>query len=89
MSEYAQSNKNEMFTFWVDSGRNWSETHMFAERIHEEQTEASRGWDSMRGKDIKAKYGTEKALKLMESRTAQGWWYEDPDFPGDSDDARP
>lgn len=80
-------NKNEMFTFWVDSGRNWSETQLYAERIHQEQTEAERGFDSMRGKDIKVKYGADKGQKLINARKTQGWWYEDPDFPGDEDDA--
>ena len=86
-SEYCTTNKLEVFTFWVDSGRKWDETKLFAQRIHEEQNSSERGWDSMRGKEIKEKYGLEKAKTLMESRKKQGWYYEDPDFPGDEDDA--
>lgn len=88
-SEYFSSNKLEIFTFRVDSGRSWEETKMFAQRIHEEQNSSGRGWDSMRGKDVKAKYGDVKGQKLMETRRTQGWFYEDPDFPGDPDDACP
>ena len=41
----------------------------------------------MRGKEIKDKYGAVKGKTLMETRRKQGWYYEDPDFPGDEDDA--
>ena len=86
-SDYAITAKQEVFTFWVNSDRNWTDTHLHAERIHQEKNEAERGWDSMRGKDIKARYGNEKGERLMNTRRTQGWWYEDADFPEDADDA--
>ena len=88
MYDYFQQNKVELFNCWLDNEQSWDKCKIMVDRIHEQQNESKRGWISMQGRDIKARYPAQKATQIIESRKSEGLYYEDPDFPGDDDDTK-
>ena len=80
MFDYFQSNKVELFNIWLDSGKNWDQCQLHVKRSQESRNSSTRGWTSIQGRDIKAKYPAEKAKTLMETRYNAGMYYDDPDF---------
>ena len=85
--DYFQANKVELFNFWLDSNQSWDACQLHVQRSQEHENESKRGWVSVQGRDIRAKYPEAKAKQLMDARKADGMYYEDPDFPGDDDDS--
>lgn len=84
---YFQSNKVELFNLWLDSNRDWESTTLKVERLQQQVNQSSRGWISVKGKDIVVQYGKEKGEQIIQSRTTSGLYYDDEDFPNDIDDA--
>lgn len=87
--EYSQSNKLECFNLWLDSDKSWDAIKLHVDRIHQQENCSKRGWVSVQGRDIRAKYPEDKANQLIASRKQEGLYYEDPDFPGDDDETSP
>ena len=89
LASFYQTNRTELFNFWVDSGKSWRECELKVKRSIEARNIATKGWKAIQGKDLKKRFEDEtKYKKLVESRKASGLFYEDTDFPGDDDEAR-
>eukprot|EP00435_Cladocopium_sp_Y103_P061461 s1366_g23.t1 len=86
LSEYLQTNKTDLFNFWMDSGKNWNEVQLKVNRSVEAKNTASKGWEAVQGKTLRERYTEEKFDRLVAARKAAGLFYEDEDFPGDEDD---
>lgn len=87
MGEYFETHKNECFGIWLDSNKSWDAVKLHVQRIHQSVNESSRGFISVKGRDIKEQYGDTKGQQIINKRTADGWYYADPDFPDDPDEA--
>ena len=88
LNEMYTSNKQELFSIWLDQDRDWNACTLEVERRQESQNVSKRGWKAVQGKELKAKYSEEKWQKVLQARKAAGLFYEDEDFPGDDDDPR-
>ena len=86
MHDYFETNKVELFNFWLDHDKNWDECKLYVDRIHESGNRSTRGFKSMKGRDIKAAYGDTKGQEIIEARKKIGWCYKDDDFPDDDDE---
>ena len=88
LNEMYTSNKQELFSIWLDQNRDWNACTLEVARRQESQNVSKRGWKAVQGKELKAKYSEEKWQKVLQARKAAGLYYEDEDFPGDDDDPR-
>ena len=88
LNDMYTSSKQELFSMWLDQGKDWSACSLEVERRQEQQNVAKRGWQAVQGKVLKTRYSPEKWEQVLKSRKAQGLYYEDEDFPGDDDDPR-
>lgn len=86
MYDYFASNKVECFNLWLDHNRDWDAVALEVQRIHEEGTEARRGWVATQGKTIRETHDPEKAEQIISARKAAGMWYASDDFPEDDDE---
>ena len=82
-----QSNKVELFNVWLDSEKSWDAVKLHVDRVYAQVNQSTRGYISVKGRDLKKQYGEEKGQQLMDTRKASGWWYADDDFPTDPDDS--
>lgn len=89
LSEFAQTNKLELFNIWLDKNGDWDQCNLEVERQHVTKNETTRGWRAVQGKELRSKYTPEKFDALVKSRTDAGLFYEDTDFPGDIDESKP
>lgn len=89
LSEYAQTNRLELFNIWLDTNGDWNQCQLEVERKHLTKNETSRGWKAIQGKELRGKYTAEKFDALVKARTDAGLYYEDTDFPNDIDDSKP
>ena len=87
LADYYNSSKVELFNLWLDAKCDWEETKLAVERKMEAKNTSKQGWKAVQGKDLRDKYDEDKFTKLTNSRREAGLYYEDPDFPGDVDEA--
>ena len=88
LNDMYTSSKQELFSLWLDQGKDWSACSLEVERRQEQQNVAKRGWQAVQGKVLKTRYSPEKWDQVLKSRKAAGLYYEDEDFPGDDDESR-
>lgn len=89
LAPFYQTNRTELFNFWVDSGKSWSECKLKVQRSVEARNVATKGWKAVQGKELRKRFEDEaKFKKLVESRKQSGLFYEDADFPNDDDETR-
>ena len=87
VSDYFQSNKVELFNIWLDSGKDWDHVKLYVDRVYAQVNQSTRGYVSVKGRDLKEQYGETKGQQLIDSRKSSGCWYADDDFPTDPDDS--
>ena len=88
LSEQFVQGKTELFNLWMDSGKSWDQTVVQVKRKQELEHKATKGWEAVRGSDLRKRYSSEeKFTKVVNARKASGLYYEDEDFPGDLDDS--
>ena len=87
LSEVFQTQKVELFNWWLDSGRDWDKVQMIVKRVAEGRNTATKGWQAVQGKVLKTQLSEEKFKKLVASRLQSGLYYEDEDFPDDTDES--
>ena len=85
--EYFETNRIELVNMWLDSEKSWDEVKIKVDRLHENTNEASKGFISVKGRDIKKEYGDVKGQQIIDARKESGLFYKDDDFPDDSDDS--
>lgn len=85
--DYFEANRVELFNMWLDSDKNWDEIKVKVDRLHENTNEASKGFISVKGRDIKKQYGDERGQQIMDARVESGMYYKDDDFPEDPNDS--
>ena len=88
LSEFAQTNRLELFNLWLDNNGDWDKCTLEVERQHLTKNETTRGWKAVPGKELRSKYTKEKFEALVQSRKNAGLFYEDTDFPDDIDDSK-
>ena len=76
-------NKNDLFSAWLDAGRDWDKCRMIMRRVHSNSNESLSGWEAKPGKKLVEEYGKEKAEALMTKRHSAGLSYDNEDFPDD------
>lgn len=87
LSDYLQSNKVDLFNFWLDADQDWKKTELKVQRSVENENVATKGWEAVQGKILRQKFTEDKFNTLIASRKSAGLWYEDEDFPGDMDES--
>lgn len=84
--DYFQSNKLELFNFWLDSGKSWQTCQLHVERIQSQSNESRKGWIAMQGRDLKLKFGDDRGKEIIQKRREEGMWYEDDLYPTDENE---
>lgn len=88
VSEYAQSNRLELFNIWMESGGSWESCRMHVERAQQQVNSSTKGWAAVQGKELRKRFpDEEKFNKVVQRRKEQGLFYEDDLFPSDVDDS--
>ena len=87
LADYLQSNKTDLFNFWMDSDKDWKKVELKVQRSVENENTSTKGWEAVQGKILRQKFTEEKFQKLITARKASGLWYEDEDFPADDDES--
>ncbi len=87
LADYLQSNKTDLFNFWMDSDKDWKKVELKVQRSVENENTSTKGWEAVQGKILRQKFTEEKFQKLITARKASGLWYEDDDFPADDDES--
>ena len=87
LADHYSANKTELFNLWLDSGRDWSKVELSAERIQQQRSISSRGYEAIQGKELRKRYADEAKYKaVIASRRQSGMFYQDDDFPDDEED---
>lgn len=87
LSEVFQTQKVELFNWWLDSGRDWDKVQMIVKRVAEGRNTSTKGWHAVQGKQLRTQLTQEKFDKLVASRMQSGLYYQDEDFPDDTDES--
>lgn len=87
LADQFATNKTELFNLWLDSGKKWDQVELKVKRSVENRNKATKGWQAVQGKELRAKFSAEKFDKIVQTRKANGMYYEDEDFPGDDDES--
>ena len=87
MHDFFQNNKVECFNLWLDSNKNWDSVLLSVERSHSLKNEASKGWITVQGKELRKTHEGDKADKIMAIRKASGMWFASQDFPDDDEES--
>ena len=87
LADHFSANKTELFNLWLDSDRDWSKVELSAERIQQQKSISSRGYEAVQGKVLRKRYDDEAKYKaVIASRRQSGMFYQDDDFPDDEED---
>ena len=78
LADHYTSSKVELFNMWLEAGRDWQQVQIQVERVQQQKSIASRGWEAVQGKELKKRYNDEaKYTALINARRASGLYYED------------
>ncbi|CAK9073155.1 unnamed protein product [Durusdinium trenchii] len=86
MTDYFNSNKVELFNFWLDSEKSWDACALHVQRLHETKHQSKKGWVAIQGRELVTKYGEDRAKEIMNRRTEEGMYYKDDLYPDDANE---
>ena len=86
LSNFYASSKVELFNFWLDSSKSWDGCQLLVKRATENKNSSLRGWEAIQGKTLRDRLSKDKFEKIAKARQEAGLFYEDEDFPGDTDE---
>lgn len=81
--DYFNTNKTELFNFWLDSGKSWDACVLHVDRVHQTKNESKKGWTAFQGWDLVDKYGKDRGEEMICRRTEENLFNKDDMYPDD------
>ena len=75
-----------LFNTWLENDMSWEATEIAVERSQETKNLCRNQMEGVQAKELKSRYGEEKAGKIMAVRRAQGLYYPDDSFGDDPEE---